>query len=204
MGSAERCAPAQHHRTQYMMSPRKGLHSRTLARITRLHPLHNHISLSAEGGLMKVQFYLNSQVTAPCRACSAPSPATAEHVSPKEGLENISKIGKSPTAAERTAGPTAPEAVVAIGIVNVALLRITQYLVRLGGFFEFLFSIRVMVIHIRMKTMRQRPIGFLDLLLIRAFVDAEDLVIVPLHSYLASRNRPSNRDVALTVPIAFS
>src|SRR5680860_1662355 len=35
-----------------------------------------------------------------------------------------------------TYGPTAPEAVVAIGIVNVALLRITQYLVRLGGFFE--------------------------------------------------------------------
>src|SRR5690606_7007371 len=75
-------------------------------------------------------------------------------------------------------GPIATNAGVSEAVITLALLWIREHLVSLGCFLELLLGLRIVWVAIGMILERHLAIGPLDLLLRRAAVDAEYLVVV--------------------------
>ena len=66
-------------------------------------------------------------------------------------------------------------------VVGATALGVGENLVRLGRLLELLLRLRVVAVDVRVKLAREPPEGLLDLDVGGAALDAEDLVVVPLH-----------------------
>ena len=79
-------------------------------------------------------------------------------------------------------------------IVGFSFFRIAEHTVGLGGFFEFLLSVLISRIHIRMILFRQLSVCFFQGRIISSPVDTENLVIISFfcHYLHLSCRRPAN------------
>ena len=89
------------------------------------------------------------------------------------GSDPFSNLRRAPSAG---AEPIVPECVVGATAVGVG-----QHLVGLRGLLELLLGLRVVPVDVRMELPGKPPEGLLDLGVSGAALDAEDLVVVPLH-----------------------
>src|SRR6266404_5421165 len=71
-------------------------------------------------------------------------------------------------------------------VIRAALFRVSKHRIRLAGLFEFLFSVGIIGIAVRMVLHRKLAVGALDLLVAGPTLHPQHLVVVSLH--LASQN----------------
>ena len=64
-------------------------------------------------------------------------------------------------------------------VVLLPLLDVPDHLVRLGDLLEAVGGLGIVLVRVRMVSLRQSPIGLLDVVLARVRRDAEDTVIIP-------------------------
>jgi hypothetical protein len=122
-----------------------------------------------------------------------PGPRTARGLLAEHGVDEVGEVEatSSETAVEAAAHPAAER--VAAAVVEVALLRVLQHLVRLGDLLEALRRVRL-VGHVGVQLHRQPAIGLLDLLGARIARHPEDLVVVTAHRFCdhpSDKKRPT-------------
>src|SRR5581483_9236395 len=112
---------------------------------------------------------------APSTATSAKDVAETEELA-EDVVEILEDAGVKTPAGRRTAysGVTEP-------VVHAALFGVGQNGVGLAAFFELLFRVRIVRIPVRMVLQRQLAVSALDLLIARASLDAEHLVVISFY-----------------------
>jgi hypothetical protein len=134
--------------------------------------------------LFKFQRDVFTQIGTPLRT-AAPARTAAKKISetekvPEDFADILKDRGVEPARSSAADGGM-PEAVVCGSLVCVRQDRIS-----LAAFLEFLFSVGIVRIAIRMKLQRQLAIGALDFLLVSFAGDPEYFVVVAF--YVASQN----------------
>ena len=125
-------------------------------------------------------------------ATAYPRSRSARGVLAEHRVDQVGEVEATRAEAAVEATDAAAERVAA-AVVEVALLGILEYLVRLGDALESLGRIRLLG-HVGMQLHRELAIGLLDLLGCRISGYAEDLVVVRAHAGCAhpsERNRPT-------------
>ena len=130
----------------------------------------------AEHGLLEVELQVVAQVGAAKHLRRAAAAAAAEDVA-----EHIAEdVAERVRGAEAAAAAARREALVAVLIVDGALLRVGQHFVGFLGLLEFFFGLVIVGIAVGMKFHRQAAIGLLDLGFRRGARDVEHLVVIAL------------------------
>ena len=131
---------------------------------------------------LEIEFDPHSQMLASrdprTRPPPSPSLLPAKQVAKDsaEGVENVFHVGEACTAASRTA-PTRPlEGIVPDPVVQLPLLVVRQYLVRLGGLLEPTLGFFIPRISIGMVGRRSLAVSALDLVGVRRLRDTEHFV----------------------------
>jgi hypothetical protein len=145
---------------------------------------HGNVGFRPENCLFKFQRDVFTQIGATL-GTAAPARTAAKKISEAEKVPedfaDILKDRRIEPARSSAAHGSMPEAVVCGSLVCVRQDRIS-----LAAFLEFLFSVGIVRIAIRMKLQRQLAIGALDFLLVSFAGDPEYFVVVAF--YVAGQN----------------
>ena len=152
--------------------------------------------LAAQRRLLKGHGDVHAQIVAGDGAvlARAAAEAAAEH----RGKDVLEAAEATAAEAAEIAKPAAAEAarlgaVVAELVVLRPLLGVGQHLVGLVDLLELLLGGLVAGVHVRVVLLRQLAIGLLDGRLVRALLEAKDLVVVSFVSHYQSPSDSGNR-----------
>ena len=134
--------------------------------------LERHLARDPAGRLDELDLDRRREVGA--AGAAAPGATAEQDVVAEEGREEVGEVAEVDVPGLEAA---APQAGVAVAVVELARLGLREYLVRLDHFAESLLGVRL-VGHVGMELARQPPEGALDLRLARLAPDSEQLVVV--------------------------
>ncbi len=140
--------------------------------------------LHAEGRFLEGQLHLDGQVVAAGGPSLLASETAAERLAERaaeEVAEQVAEVGEGLEVEAAGAAGAAAQAVMAVGVVEFALLLVAEHLVGLGGLLELLLAIGRVAGHVGMVLAGQLAVGLLDLLEVGVPGDAEHFVVVAFH-----------------------
>ena len=120
-------------------------------------------------------------------ALAAVAERGVEAAGPEERAE---EVADRPEVLEVRRVAAGLQPVVAVGVVGAPLVGVGEHLVGLGGLLELALGLRVVGVDVRVQLAGEPPEGLLDLGLVGAAIDAEDLVVVAGHRISLPRRRP--------------
>src|SRR5260370_18470517 len=140
-----------------------------------------NLGLSAERGFFEFEGDIYAKIRSALRPSSSPAAAPTKDVAETEELpKDIVEILKD-GAIEACTRSAAAQSRMAKAVIHSALLRVREHGICFARFFEFLFSVGIVGIAVRMVLQRQLTIGALDLLVGRPTLHSQYLVVISLH-----------------------
>ncbi len=155
-----------------------------LAGLALAHGGDVNLGLGAEHRLLQIQFEFVAQV------CAAENLRSAALAAGKDIAEHFAENIAECFAGAEAAAAVALQARMSELIVNGALMRIAQHLVRLFAFFETVFGFRVVGIAIRMKFHREAAVGLFNVGFRRISRQVEELIVILLRHSIPLRPVP--------------
>ena len=170
-----------------------------------------YLELLSDAGIdfFQCQLYLQTKVTAAMllrttlSASETSESVTAENVT--KHRENIVHVHRSTSeSAESSESATHVGTVESELVVLLTCLRVVEHVIGLGGLLEFLLSLLVTRIAVRVVFDGYLAIRFLDLVLCCAFADAQHLVVISFLCHLSFTSYCPTATFAWRITLSFS
>src|SRR5579883_110788 len=161
---------------------------RPMAAVAALHSRHLDLGGHPEDRLLEADLQVVAHVFAALGPV-APAPTAAEQVAEAEKVtQNVAEIREGPSV--ETGRRRALQARVPVAIISRPLLRVAQHAVGFRSLFEFLFSVRIIGVAVRVVGERHLAVRRLDLLIVGVAAYSQNLVVVSFGHGISIRNRP--------------
>jgi hypothetical protein len=159
--------------------------TRAAALFTGLMAADCDLRLFAEDRFFEFQSDVFAQVRTALRPGASASASAEKIAEAEEVAEDLAEVLDVGIEARRSSHPA--DTGVAEAIIGAALVDVRQNGVGLAALFELFFRVGIIGVAVRVKLQRQLAVGALDLLLVSATGNAQDLVVVAF--YVAGQNR---------------
>ncbi len=143
-----------------------------------------NLGLGAEHRLLEIQFEFVAKI------CAAENLSSAALAAGKDIAEHLAENVAERFPGAEAAAAVALEAGMPELVVDGALVRVAQHLVRLFAFLEAVFGFRVVGIAIRMKFHCEAAVGLFDLGFRRVSRQVEELIVILLRHCIPLRPVP--------------